>query len=64
LQTNEYLYGNETPLNIPPEVIQDRIYKLDKNLTELLKVDTLERDTSRINAVVRAKAFWEKINEV
>jgi hypothetical protein len=62
LKSTDYLYGEEVPQGIPQEVIQDRIHKLDLNLTKLLKVDFLNRDEMRVNAILKAKTFWENIN--
>ena len=61
----EYLYGENVEVpDIPAEVILRRIELLDNHLEKLLEVHSLERDGARCNAVIRAKNFWLKINEV
>jgi len=58
--TNEYLYGTDTVPPIPMSVINSRLVLLDDNLSELLKVDYMTRDLSRIRAVINAQIFWSQ----
>ena len=59
-----YLYGDykDDIVEIPQEVIQNRISLLDLHLSELLEVHYSERDTTRIKAVCDAIDFWKNIN--
>jgi len=60
----EYLYGEGVHVEpIPQEVIDYRIKMLNFHLTKLLEVDMMERDSARINAVLKAIDFWRDINE-
>lgn len=63
MKTNSYLYGEEKPLEIPGEVIQDRLDKLETMLSKLLEVNLLQRDDARINTILKAINFWATINE-
>jgi len=56
----EYLYGDYIPTRIPKDIIKDRILNLNKNLTEVLNVDFMDRDSVRVNKILDAIKFWEK----
>ena len=65
LTQEEYLYGKDVDVpEIPAEVIMRRLELLDEHLEELFTLPMIERDGARCNAVIRAKNFWLKINEV
>ena len=59
-----YLYGEgvKTP-EIPKEVITGRLKPLNDHLKELLAIHFMDRDNSRVTAVLKAIEFWENINE-
>jgi len=61
----ELLYGNyiDEVMDIPIEIIQNRISLLNKRLTELLEVPWEDRNDYLINKVIKGINFWEKINE-
>ena len=61
--TDEFLYGKgvEVP-HIDPLVIVRRIELLNENLEELMEVQYLARDWSRVNAIIKAKTFWDKFD--
>jgi len=63
MKTTKYLYGEHTPMDIPKEVIQNRIALLDKELTAELAKHYSVRDVKRTNDLVKAKLFWENINK-
>jgi len=63
MKTTSYLYGlNNKPLDIPQDVINNRIKLLNDNLNKILKHNYLERDTKRMNDVLKAIEFWNSIN--
>jgi len=65
LTHEEYLYGKDVDVpNIPADVIMRRIELLDDHILELFKAPIIDRDGARLNAVIKAKNFWLKINEV
>ena len=60
----EYLYGEDVEVvPVPQEVIMRRVEQLNDHLSELLEVDYRKRDGVRCNAIMRAIAFWEKLDE-
>jgi len=56
------LYGTLDIEPIPQEVIDNRVNALKKHVGELLEVDYMKRDDSRITKVLKAIDFWENIN--
>jgi hypothetical protein len=61
---NEYLYGSDVEVpEIPGDIIVRRLELLQDNLRELLDHSYHTRDGERVNAVLKAIDFWEKINE-
>jgi hypothetical protein len=63
MKTTSYLYGDNKPMNIPDEVIQNRIALLDKELSAELARHYSVRNVKRTNDLVKAKLFWENINK-
>ena len=64
LTQQEYLYGKDVEVpSIPADIIMRRVELLNDNLEELLDVPFFKRDGLRVNAVIKAKEFWLKINE-
>jgi len=63
LSKTEYLYGTKDIEYIPDEFIEYRIQKLDEHLKKLLNVHYLDRDTVRINKVLKAIDFWKNIKD-
>ena len=63
LSKTEYLYGTKDIEHIPEEFIEYRIRKLDEHLKKLLNVHYLDRDTNRINKVLKAINFWKNIKD-
>jgi hypothetical protein len=65
LTQEEYLYGVGVDVpSIPEAIILKRIELLDKHIGSIFEVPFMERDNERLNAVIKAKNFWLKINEV
>ena len=61
---HEYLYGKDAEVpSIPADIIMRRVELLNDHLEELLDVPFYKRDGKRVNAVIKAKEFWLKINE-
>jgi len=46
------------------EVIEERIAMLDEHLKELLEVNYFIRDGARVNAVLKAKNYWNNMRGV
>jgi len=64
MHTNAYLYGEGVEvMQIPQEVIDDRLGKLKVKLAELLDHSYYTRDGVRCNEVLEAIDFWESINK-
>ena len=63
MKTTSYLYGDNKPMDIPEEVIQNRIALLNKELDIELAKHYSIRDTRRTNDLVKAILFWENINK-
>jgi hypothetical protein len=63
LSKTEYLYGTKDIEPIPEEFIKYRIQKLDNHLKSLLTVPYMERDTGRVNKVIKAIEFWQNIKD-
>ena len=60
----EYLYGEDVEVpEIPAEVIMRRVELLKEKRFELLEVNLLKRDGSRVNSITKAIDFWEALNE-
>ncbi len=60
--TNMELYGTDDVPSIPRSILKERIELLDIKLSELLSVGIYQRDNKMINAVLKAKKFWQDIN--
>jgi len=64
MDDNTYLYGKEVEVpEIPADIIMRRVELLNDTLTDLLSEPLLERDTLKINRVLKAITFWETIND-
>ena len=64
MKDNNYLYGEDVEVpEIPNEVVMRRIELLKDNLAELLDHSYYTRDGQRVNDVLKAIDFWEKINK-
>ena len=64
MDDNAYLYGKEVEVpEIPADIIMRRVELLNDTLTDLLSEPLLERDTLKINRVLKAITFWETIND-
>jgi len=63
MKRDSYLYGKfiEIP-EIPADIIMRRVELLNDNLSELLAVPHLKRDTVRVNAILKAIDFWERMS--
>ncbi len=63
MKTNRELYGSQKPMDIPQEVIDDRVelltYELEKEQTMHLMV----RKHAKVNRLLKAIEFWRTINE-
>jgi len=58
--TDDYLYGKNVEVpHIDPLVIMRRIELLNENLEELMEVQYLARDWSRVNSIIKSIRFWE-----
>lgn len=56
----EYLYGQYIIVpKIPPEIANERIRLLDKNLKQLLDINYRQRDNIRIDKVMKAIKRWK-----
>ena len=62
IEKRKYLYGDYEILDIPQEVIDNRIEILNKRLEEVLSVPYMERDGSLVNKLCDAISFWRSIN--
>lgn len=64
MKDNSYLYGEgvEVP-EIDSYAIMKRIELLKEHLEELLEHSYHTRDSDRVNAILKAINFWEKIND-
>ena len=62
MKCNKYLYGEDTPMAIPEEVINNRLTILRRRLNVVMSQDYMNRDYSLKNDLVRAIKFWENIN--
>ena len=62
MKTNKYLYNTDDVPQVPEEIIMRRVELITDLIEELLEVHYLERDTVRINDLVRAKQFWLELN--
>ena len=60
MDKTKWLYGEYEPEPIPADIIVRRIEALDDNLSDLLKVNYQDRDTARVNDILKAKVFWTK----
>ena len=59
LTKQEYLYGQNIIVpKIPPEIANERIRLLDKNLHQLLDINYRKRDDVRVNKVMKAIDYW------
>jgi len=61
-KSNKYLYGEATPMPVNQEVIDDRVAKLQYELTQELNRSYKVRDFSRVKDLQSAINFWLKIN--
>ena len=63
VKTTEFLYGDETPPDIPEDIIMRRIEILKEHQDILLAVDPMERETYRLHSVSKAISYWSSINK-
>ena len=63
MKSTEFLYGDETPPDIPEDIIMRRVEILKEHRDSLLEVDPMERETYRINSISKALNFWSSINK-
>ncbi len=63
MKTNKELYGEQLPMDIPQEVIDDRVFKLARELDKEQKLHYIKRRQARVTKLVRAIEFWRNINE-
>ena len=61
--TNEYLYGTNDVVPITEEVADYRIAMLQVHRDKLLEVKREHREYHRLNDVVKAISFWEKLKQ-
>jgi len=61
MHSNIYLYNSNEVPEIPAEVIMRRLELLKDNLEELLDHTYFDRDYERVNAVLKAISFYEKL---
>lgn len=61
-KSNMYLYGTNDVIQIPQEVIDERLKLLRENLKSNLEVDWHIRDGVKCNTIIKAIKFWEGIN--
>ena len=60
---NTYLYREHKPMNVPDEVIKDRVDALNSSLKNELSINLYCRDFQRVNELKKAINFWETINK-
>ena len=60
--SNEFLYGDETPPDIPADIVARRVELLKEHQEILLAVDPMERETYRLHSVSKAISYWSSIN--
>ena len=63
MKTNEYLYGDEVPLDVPTLVIENRLSILRKRLNEELDKEVSEWDMVYMKDLIDAIDFWLTIND-
>ena len=64
MKDNSYLYGDNVEVpTIPQDIIDKRVELLKAHLEKLLNHSYYTRDTTRVNKVIKAIDFWEKIND-
>ena len=63
MKTNEFLYGNEVPPDIPAEIVMRRVQLLKEHQDILLAVDPMERETYRLHSVSKAISYWQNVNK-
>ena len=63
MNTNEYLYGDEVPLDVPTVVIESRLSILRKRLNEELEKEASEWDMVYTEDLIDAIEFWSTIND-
>jgi len=64
MQSNEYLYGKDiVVVKVPQFVIDERVALLKENLAKLMDHSYYTRDGVKVNKVLDAIKFWEKIND-
>ncbi len=62
IKTNKYLYGSDVEVpSLDAEVIMRRIELLSDHLSELLEHSYHTRDGERVDAVLKAINFWQKM---
>ncbi len=61
--SNKYLYGDADVSNIPQDIIDERVTALNVESKKLLDQHYLERDSERLNTILRAIDFWQGINK-
>ena len=59
---NQELYGDHIPMDIPEEVIVDRLDALEKELEKQLSTRIMDRNGELCNRIVKAQRFWRNIN--
>ena len=63
MKTNEFLYGDNVPPEIPADVVMRRIQMLKEHQDILLSADPMERETYRLHSVSKAISYWSSINK-
>jgi len=62
MHSDEYLYGSDVEVpKLDAEVVMRRIELLSDNLSELLDHSYHIRDTKRVDAVLKALKFWQRM---
>lgn len=61
-KSNEWLYGKDVEVKpIPEDVANERIEQLRSHLDVLLETAYTDRDNLRVNDVMKAIKYWEKL---
>lgn len=60
---NHYLYGDHVPAKISKDVIKNRVDILNVQLTKELDINYRHRDVIKVNKLINAIDFWERIND-
>ena len=64
LTKQEYLYGQNIIVpKIPPEIANERIRLLDKNLKQLLDINYRKRNNLRVTKVMKAIDYWKTLKD-